>query len=384
MKTIAITALTLASSLAWGQSAERFNLEYIDRAAGGNRRTSVTQGDDGTLYVGYTGCPDRECKINAAFIAKKVPGAKEWETTMIDRESKDTGWRNNINFDHEGNLHAYYFNHKKQKIRHAIRKKGSKKWTVNKLKTNFYGGKWADSTRLPDGTLVWTHMSYNKKWEFSRGSMTYSTYRGGEWKHEFLDSGYDAGHFTSATHTKDGRPVLGYVNGFMRGTFMVAEKMMDGSWDIQPVSTGTGKNSVGVDSDGFIHAAFAVKDPSAPKPRDDLWYATNAPDRVWKAQKIDGGQPPDAYAGEHPELLIDNDDGIHILYRETAGRSVLLYQRKFKGDAKFTQMLVNEASSAGLYVNGFVDRKGIIHFAHEDGRRLYYSKCEGCTEQTRR
>lgn len=360
----------------------KWKLEDVDRLGYGSRTVEVHVDSDKNVHLAYAGCNGEACEESALWYATRAPQG-EWQKTLIDHTEEDVGRHASIETLDNGSVHILYSNHTSTKLKWAKKSSLTSPWEVQTLSHN-WGGAWTRSASRNDKIFV-THTRFNKENRKSN-YLELGTYEKGEWSFQQLEQG---GWTTSVTTTADGRPVVSSHDGpYFRGQTHLTW-WENNRWNRQPIDEQATKSDVVVDSDGFFHVVYCKSNTKNPQQGqvDDIFYATNSPDGIWKKHLVDGnrgeatpeeGTPAKARDVFFPSIAIDHNDTLHLTYRDYTQNQLTYARKERDGEWDYSAL---EAMGRPLYSRLFVDQSNRLHVAIENLERLYYGVCEDCTKR---
>ncbi|HPM78857.1 MAG TPA: hypothetical protein PK961_17340, partial [bacterium] len=337
-----------------------FVVETVDRTSGGNRQTSIKATADGAVHVAYTGCNNLACDNNVLAYSVKPAGKGAFATTYVDTQDGDTGWFPSMEIDDAGTVYVLYGNHQRHKLNFAwLEPAGAwQKKTID----NGNGGFWT-SCALAGDRLVLAHTELEMPELI--GSLEAGQYFEGSWAFEPVDTSYDSGWFTAMATTPDNRPVISYMAGGYPVGFLTLAEWTGTEWTLSSLDGNAIGSDVAVDSFGYLHLVYAKVDPQDAN-LWDLWYATNSPNGDWSKVALDAGENDSDDTGHQPHLVIDDDDNLHVSYRN-GYYNELCYARKV-GD-EWT-IYTADGIGHGTYSSIALDGLGGVHIAYEDGQNI--------------
>ncbi|HPQ67540.1 MAG TPA: hypothetical protein PKW95_00335 [bacterium] len=347
-----------------------FTVETVDRTSGGNRQTSIKATTDGAVHVAYTGCSNLSCDNNVLAYAIKTAAKDAFTATYIDNQDNDTGWFPSMEIDAAGTIYILYGNHQRHKLNFAwLAPAGA--WQTQTI-DNGNGGFWT-SCVLAGDRLLMAHTELDMP-ELV-GSLEAGQYYNGSWAFEPVDTSYESGWFTAIAATPDNRPVISYMAGGYPVGFLTLAEWTGTEWTLESLDGSAIASDIAVDSFGYFHLVYAKVD-SADSNLWDLWYATNSPDGEWSKTALDPGENTSDDTGHQPHLVIDENDVLHVSYRN-GYYDELRYARKI-GD-EWT-IYTADAIGYGTYSSIALDGLGGVHIAYEDGQNIKHAYCATCAD----
>ena len=331
--------LMLAMGLAHAASAPKWSIETVDRTSNGNRQIAIKTTADGHVHLAYTGCTDTKCK-NDELMYSERDSAGKWVRSSLDSSKNATGWVPSMAFDGKGTLHVVYVNHYKYpKLQYAY-KTARGPWKTQTV-GNVSGGYW--TSLAISGDKVYVSNTIFPKDDINKPALQLATLAQGAWTFEQLDDSYNAGWFTQIAVGADGLPLVAYTaTAYPNGDLKLMRKTATGSWETTQIDDQTIKNSIAVDSRGFIHIAYSQQD-----------------------------------TGGFPYLVLDSKDRPHISYSDKFHLK-LMYARNL-GD-KWEIYPITKNRDDCYYSRMDLDAKGGLHLACDTGDSLRYAYCEDCAK----
>ncbi len=368
-----ILHLMLAVSLAQAAPAPKWSTETVDRSSNGNRQIAIKATPDGHVHLAYTGCTDAKCK-NDELMYSERDSAGKWVSASLDHSKNATGWVPSMAFDSKGTIHVVYVNHYKlPKLQYAYKAAGQS-WKTQTV-GNVSGGYW--TSLAISGDKLYVSNTIFPKDDINKPALQVATLAQGAWTFEQLDDSFNAGWFTQLAIGADGLPLVAYTaTAYPNGDLKLMRKTSSGLWETTAIDDQTIKNSIAVDSKGFVHIAYNRMDEKFMK-TTDLMYATNSPDGKWNTQLVEGGEYSQQDTGGFPYLVLDSQDRPHISYSDKFHLK-LMYARKLGEKWELYPLTKNKDDC--YYSRMDLDTKGGLHLACDTGDRIRYFYCTDCAK----
>ncbi|MBI3555651.1 MAG: hypothetical protein HY074_05270 [Deltaproteobacteria bacterium] len=368
-----ILHLMLAVGLAHAAPAPKWSIETVDRSSNGNRQIAIKATADGQVHLAYTGCTDAPCKNDELrYTVRGLDG--KWATSTVDNAKNATGWVPSMAFDANGTIHLVYANHYKYpRLQYAYKTQNSP-WKTQTV-GNVSGGYW--TSLAVSGENIYVANTVFPKNDVNQSALQIATKVGDAWTFEVIDDSMSAGWFTQLVIGADGLPIVtSTATAYPNGDLKLMRKTANGTWETTAIADQTIKNSLALDSKGFIHIAFNRMDDKFMK-TSDLMYATNAPDGAWTMQLIEGGEYSQQDTGGFPYLVLDSKDRPHVSYSDKFHRK-LMYARNLGGKWEIYALTKNKDDC--YYSRMDLDAKGGLHLACDTGDTIRYAYCKDCTK----
>lgn len=297
----------------------------------------------------------------ALMLLQGVAFSQAWHSESLDSGSgHDVGQFSALAVDHDGNLHAVYWDATgdapRGQLWYAFRAPGDKQWSRMVVDQD---GIWVsmavDSSDHP-------HFVYDTRRETG---LHYTYWDGKRWHRQVIDPGH-TNYFTSIQLDSHDRPRISYyLYHLPTGEYSLHLKYAnyDGKqWYIQTVDPRmhTGKmNALAVDRDGNPHIAYSYLGSTG-----DMLYAHWAESR-WQFAAADLARTENTHLGYGNTIALDSKDHPHIAYFDDVKNNVKY--ASWEGGHWSTEVIDHVVSEEHLdRIALKIDRQDRPHVAYYD------------------